>query len=69
MRTNLEFFWQLIGRDTRRAKVVGGWLVLYEGADSETMVFIKDSDHEWTIKMPDPEPDLSEELPRHSRGR
>lgn len=45
-----------IGESTRRLKVYGGWLVLYESVMSgneffpATMCFIPDFNHEWTIE-------------------
>lgn len=41
---------------TTRIKVIGGWLlshiICYKHNISETMVFIADRDHEWTIIKP-----------------
>ena len=47
----MKFLWERINDTMRRAKVFGGWLVNYYGGgeDGETMTFIPDPHHEWTI--------------------
>ena len=61
--THISFEWQLIYNNdhcsTRRAKVIGGWIIKnsswgngtdYEdGPMCESMVFVTDPFHEWTI--------------------
>lgn len=57
----MKFEWETIKYDrdsagTYRAKVIGGWLVksrtghFAASPRSETMVFIPDAKHEWTIE-------------------
>lgn len=55
----MKFKWELLTSGTNyftsRAKVIGGWLVLNKSADngenvSETMVFIADPNHSWSIE-------------------
>lgn len=57
----MKFEWELLDKNTRRAKVIGGWVMLHEkhalasknGQDSilcsESMVFVSDHNHEWVI--------------------
>lgn len=54
---NWEYLEEGIITGTRRAKVIGGWVVhTFAHADkkriAEAMVFIPDRDHEWTIVKP-----------------
>jgi len=62
----MKFEWQVISRDetdyiltcAERSKVIGGWLVINrtgipvrdEQVISESMVFIPDPKHEWSIE-------------------
>lgn len=50
----IEFKWENIENDTRRAKVIGGWIVnswyFTEEAISDTTVFVPDKYHKWKIK-------------------
>lgn len=60
MRKHIEWEWEQLDIYTRRAKVIGGWIVNSNFTDEETyaaesLVFIPDRDHEWTIKQPEPE--------------
>jgi len=43
------FVWEQIEKNTGRAKVIGGWIVLMLYAKNITSVFIADKDHEWNI--------------------
>jgi hypothetical protein len=64
MRKKIEWSWEQIDEGTWRAKVIGGWLVLhvktfaingsknYNMAQSESLAFVADRDHEWTIVAP-----------------
>jgi len=68
MRKRIEWQWEVLDTNTARAKVMGGWLVLHlqqtfgsnetsKKADikiinSESMVFIPDREHEWTVIPP-----------------
>jgi hypothetical protein len=58
MRKKIEWEWEYLENGfvtgTRRAKVIGGWIVHnYSHADkkrtAESMVFVPDRDHEWAI--------------------
>lgn len=47
----MKIEWELIGKNTYRAKVIGGWVLnhfgeVYESA-AESMVFIPDPGHIW----------------------
>lgn len=61
MRTNFDSFdWETIYAGTYRAKIIGGWMIGYydlckDGGSSVfsrivPTLFIKDPDHQWTIK-------------------
>lgn len=60
MRKKIEWEWEKLDESTYRAKVIGGWLVKthnsaegkHNWAISETVTFIPDRDHEWTISKP-----------------
>lgn len=65
MRKKIEWNWEKLDGATYRAKVMGGWLVLHTNhttiidskknkdmVQSESMSFIPDRDHEWTIVTP-----------------
>lgn len=60
MRTRLDWSWEKLDDYTWRAQVYGGWvlhkqMVLSKGKEtssSESMVFIPDRDHQWTINPP-----------------
>jgi len=61
MRKKIEWLWEDLDECTKRAKVIGGWLVLRLGATDiekgkngkvvfrESMTFVADRDHEWEI--------------------
>ncbi len=59
MRKKMEWQWESLDANTRRAKVIGGWLVHcfrdFLGGkkdltmSSESMQFVSDRDHEWHI--------------------
>ena len=61
MRRKIEWKWEKLDEATYRIKVIGGWLVLHTNSiaitdgknkstsQSESMQFISDKDHEWTI--------------------
>ncbi len=64
MQFKLDWKWEKLDETTYRSKVIGGWLLLHtnsiaitdgkkrEAAQSESMVFIADRDHQWFIKPP-----------------
>lgn len=59
MRKKLEHKWESMDSYTARCKVIGGWLINHICQDlikhkvySESMVFVADRDHEWTITEP-----------------
>lgn len=64
MRKKMEWQWEMIEElndgmlQTYRAKVIGGWVLksitqnLKVKLMTESMVFIADRDHEWTIVQP-----------------
>ncbi len=64
MRKKMEWEWESLDECTQRAKVIGGWLILRLGATDiekgkpgkiifrESMTFVADHDHEWTIVAP-----------------
>lgn len=61
MRKKMQFNWEILDECTQRAAVIGGWLILRLGATDvekgklgkivfrESMTFVPDRDHEWTI--------------------
>ncbi len=56
MRKRFEWQWEKLDKNTKRAKVIRGWLVHTSGGKSETMVFVPDLDHEWHILPPPKDP-------------
>ncbi len=63
MRKRFEWQWEQLDEATWRAKTIGGWLVLhvktftvsgknYSMSQSESMQFVADRDHEWSILPP-----------------
>jgi hypothetical protein len=57
MRKQIEWQWEALDEFTKRAKVIGGWVIEYgshtnKGSVSEALVFIPDRDHEWHIIAP-----------------
>lgn len=68
MRTRLDWNWEKLDNNTYRAQVFGGWIVRCVGGFgkaevvsvkeaknlqlSESMVFVSDRDHQWTINPP-----------------
>ena len=60
MRKKIEWQWEQLDEGTRRAKVIGGWLVnTHRRSDNgkastfdQALVFVPDRDHEWTIVAP-----------------
>lgn len=57
MRKKIEWNFEKLDEFTKRAKIIGGWIVHHgiqtnKGPVSESMVFIADRDHEWTIVQP-----------------
>ena len=60
-RYRLEWEWETLDDNSCRAKVIGGWLVRHWSNDgrritSDTMVFVADRDHEWSILTPKADP-------------
>lgn len=62
MRKKMEWQWEQLDESSYRAKVIGGWILLHtkhttivdskknkDMIQTESMVFIPDRDHEWTI--------------------
>ena len=57
----MKFVWELLSQQqanaesgaTSRVMVIGGWLVKdinhYQGSLTQTMVFVADPNHEWSI--------------------
>lgn len=58
MRKRIEHTWETMDAHTHRLKVIGGWIVLHETSStankalSESMCFVPDRDHEWTVLPP-----------------
>lgn len=61
MRKKMEWNWEMLDEQTARAKVIGGWVLNHNfskdlkgkcEAQCESMIFIADRDHEWTIVQP-----------------
>lgn len=64
MRKKIEWLWEELDKNTRRVKVIGGWIVHHDkhalaqkGKEnhilcSESMTFVSDRDHEWAIVEP-----------------
>lgn len=60
MRKRIEWQWEVLDASSRRAKVIGGWVLNTHRWDtstktptmSESSVFIPDRDHEWNILPP-----------------
>jgi len=57
MRKKIEWQWELLDEFTKRAKVIGGWIVQHgshtnKGSICESMTFVADRDHEWHIMPP-----------------
>lgn len=59
MRKRIEWLWEVLDEHTSRAKVLGGWVILHRGLESngkgisasESMCFVCDKDHEWHIAV------------------
>lgn len=63
MRTRLEWKWEKLDENTQRAQVFGGWLVLHSEmmnnkSLSESLCFVPDRDHSWTILVPKADPQV-----------
>ena len=66
MRKKIDWQWEPLDYRTDRAKVIGGWIIKHwneangakEWALSESMVFISDPDHNWTIPKPVQAPEI-----------
>ena len=58
MRKRFEWQWEELDSHTRRAKVIGGWVVNSYLGKAESMVFVPDRDHEWHILPPPKDPSL-----------
>ena len=57
MRKKIEWVWEVLDEFTKRAKVIGGWVIIYgshtnTGAISNAMIFVADRDHVWEIAPP-----------------
>lgn len=60
MRKRIEWKWENLDVGTRRAKVIGGWIVnTHRRNDTnknstfdQSLVFVPDRDHEWHIAEP-----------------
>lgn len=44
--------WEVLDETTSRAKVIGGWIIRSRSNKAESMVFVQDRDHEYTIVKP-----------------
>lgn len=59
MRKKMEWQWEVLDEKTKRAKVVGGWVLKVTDSDSKlkllscSSLFIADRDHEWYITKPE----------------
>jgi len=69
----IKWEWESLDECTKRARVIGGWLILRLGATDieknkrvqfrESIVFLADRDHEWQIIKPvNPDQPPSEKL-------
>jgi len=47
---NLEYIYDSLHFTISRTKVIGGWLVITNNANSINQTFIKDTYHDWEIK-------------------
>ena len=60
MRKRIEWEWEVLDEFTKRAKVIGGWVLLHhttvKGQVAESMVMIPDRDHEHEILIPKADP-------------
>lgn len=52
MRKKIEWVWEVLDETTSRAKVIGGWLIRSRSSQTESMIFLPDRDHEYTIIAP-----------------
>lgn len=56
MRHKMIWEWQELDTATKRAQVIGGWLIVHTSKNSkgqsESMTFVPDRDHLWTIVKP-----------------
>lgn len=59
MRKKIPHSWERMDGNTHRCRVIGGWLVIHVSYDlktlrvlSESMSFVLDRDHEWTLVPP-----------------
>lgn len=62
MRKKIEWEWEALDDCTKRAKVIGGWVLMRLGAVDvekgkkiqfrESLIFIPDRDHEWHVLPP-----------------
>ena len=48
----MKFEWETLTTDTRRAKVLGGWIVLVTKDDgtNSSSIFVSDPHYEWSIE-------------------
>jgi len=68
MRNRLPWEWEMLDNHnsasvTSRAKVYGGWIVHHsfvspKGSMTESMVFVPDREHAWTIVKPKADPSI-----------
>ena len=62
MLRKIEWKWEILDDFTKRAKVIGGWVLEYgshtnKGSISNSLVFIPDPEHRWAIlNLPKLEP-------------
>ena len=68
MRKKIPHVWEQMDAASWRTRVIGGWLVLHcnsisiidgkkrSTAQSESMVFVGDKDHEWIVLPAEPTP-------------
>lgn len=65
MKIKMQWKWEPLDECTQRVEVFGGWIILRLGATDieknkriqfrETMVFVPDRDHCWTVLQPEKE--------------
>jgi len=54
MRKRIDWNWEVLDEQTKRVKVIGGWLIVHtnEKLKCESMVHLPDRDHEYEIMPP-----------------
>lgn len=58
MQKKMVWEWEVLDKNSKRIKVIGGWIVYHESLNkngqtiSESFAFVPDTDHLWTIIQP-----------------